>query len=393
MRVGFFRIVSPVLLASAVLGSATVSAQNPAAAAGTAASSGATSPDSSGGAGAGTPASGDNSSQLRRIGGGVSAPVVLSAPNPQYSEEARKQKVGGVVLVTLIVDPQGRPQNVHVLRGVGMGLDEKAMEAVKQYSFKPAMQGGKPVAVQLNVEVNFQIKTKEEASAAASTGSAIGPAASAQTPDASSKYAIPGCTPDNARPTDADKALASHKFPDAERLYNEALAADPASTVAMAGLVRTTLAQGKLPDALAMATKYDSAHPNDAVLLDALAEVRFRRGETDNAGMALNGSVRINRCYALTHYDMARYLYLLGLYASSQRELERAHWLSPENPDITRRWRETHAVPQTAEQRLAALKKQLDSPSLTDPQKDAINAAIKGIESSEKGSCELVSPI
>ena len=83
--------------------------------------------------------------------------MVLSAPNPQYSEEARKQKVGGVVLVTLIVDPQGRPQNVHVLRGVGMGLDEKAMEAVKQYSFKPAMQGGKPVAVQLNVEVNFQI--------------------------------------------------------------------------------------------------------------------------------------------------------------------------------------------------------------------------------------------
>jgi outer membrane biosynthesis protein TonB len=51
----------------------------------------------------------------------------------------------------------GCPQNVHVLRGVGMGLDERAIAAVKQYKFKPAMQGGRPVAVELNVEVDFQI--------------------------------------------------------------------------------------------------------------------------------------------------------------------------------------------------------------------------------------------
>ena len=49
------------------------------------------------------------------------------------------------------------PQNVHVLHGVGMGLDEKAVEAVKQYRFKPAKENGKPVAVEMNVEVNFQI--------------------------------------------------------------------------------------------------------------------------------------------------------------------------------------------------------------------------------------------
>ena len=63
----------------------------------------------------------------------------------------------GIVLVNLIVDQNGMPQNVHVLRGVGMGLDEKAVEAVKQYRFKPAREDGKPVAVELNVEVNFQI--------------------------------------------------------------------------------------------------------------------------------------------------------------------------------------------------------------------------------------------
>jgi hypothetical protein len=161
----------------------------------------------------------------------------------------------------------------------------------------------------------------------------------------------------------------------------------------MAGLIRTTLAEGKLPEALAMAIKDGIAHPDDPTLLNALSEVRFRRGETDEAGLAMNRSVKLNHCIGLTHFLMSRYLYLLGLYASSQRELERAYWLSPDNSDIARRWRATHAVPQTAEQRLATLKKRLDNPSLTDPQKDAINAAVKGVESNEKGGCELVSPV
>jgi protein TonB len=76
---------------------------------------------------------------------------------PEFSEEARKAKFMGVVTVTLVVDPKGLPENVRVTRGVGMGLDEKAIAAVKQYRFKPAMMGGKPVAVEVNVEVNFQI--------------------------------------------------------------------------------------------------------------------------------------------------------------------------------------------------------------------------------------------
>lgn len=61
------------------------------------------------------------------------------------------------MLLNLVVDAQGLPQNVRVVRGVGMGLDEKAIEAVKQYKFKPAMENGEPVPVQLNMEVNFKI--------------------------------------------------------------------------------------------------------------------------------------------------------------------------------------------------------------------------------------------
>jgi len=109
------------------------------------------------GSGLGPGSGGNYGGGVKRIGGGVSAPVVIYQVDPEFSEEARKAKFMGVVTVNLIVDQQGRPQNVHVIRGVGMGLDEKAKEAVMQYKFKPAMEGGKPVAVELNIEVNFQI--------------------------------------------------------------------------------------------------------------------------------------------------------------------------------------------------------------------------------------------
>jgi protein TonB len=91
------------------------------------------------------------------VGGGVSAPVVLSAVDPEYSDEARRSKYTGIVVVALVVDPSGMPQRVHVVRHLGMGLDEKAIEAVRQYRFKPAEYQGRPVPVEVNIEVNFQI--------------------------------------------------------------------------------------------------------------------------------------------------------------------------------------------------------------------------------------------
>jgi protein TonB len=91
------------------------------------------------------------------IGGEVSGPSVIYKVTPEFSEEARKAKFTGVVLVGLIVDERGMPQNVHVIRGVGMGLDEKAVEAVKQFRFKPGKFKGKPVATHLNFELSFDI--------------------------------------------------------------------------------------------------------------------------------------------------------------------------------------------------------------------------------------------
>lgn len=92
-----------------------------------------------------------------RVGGGVSAPRILYAPDPEYSEEARKAKYQGTVVLWVVVGPDGRPRDIRVQRSLGLGLDEKAMEAVRTWKFDPARKDGQPVAVQINVEVNFRL--------------------------------------------------------------------------------------------------------------------------------------------------------------------------------------------------------------------------------------------
>jgi TonB family protein len=94
---------------------------------------------------------------LYRVGGGVSAPRPLYAPDPEYSEEARKAKFQGTVILWMVVGLDGRPRDVRVARSVGMGLDERALEAIRTWRFEPARKNGQPVAVQINVEVNFRL--------------------------------------------------------------------------------------------------------------------------------------------------------------------------------------------------------------------------------------------
>ncbi len=95
---------------------------------------------------------------LYQIGGRVAAPVLIHSVDAEFSDEARRAKYQGVCLISLIVDTQGNPQNIHVARALGMGLDEKAIEAIRQYKFRPAMKDGKtPVPVMITVEVDFRL--------------------------------------------------------------------------------------------------------------------------------------------------------------------------------------------------------------------------------------------
>ncbi len=90
-------------------------------------------------------------------GNGVANPVPIYRPEPQYSEEARKAKWQGAVLLSLIVDATGHTTAIRVVRPLGMGLDEKAIEAVKLWRFKPGMRGAQPVAIQAQIEVTFRL--------------------------------------------------------------------------------------------------------------------------------------------------------------------------------------------------------------------------------------------
>ncbi|HZP61935.1 MAG TPA: energy transducer TonB [Terriglobales bacterium] len=91
------------------------------------------------------------------VGGGVSAPKPIYAPDPDYSEEARKAKYQGTVVLWVIVGADGHPHDIRVYRSLGMGLDEKAIEAIKTWKFEPARKDGIAVAVQVNIEVSFRL--------------------------------------------------------------------------------------------------------------------------------------------------------------------------------------------------------------------------------------------
>jgi periplasmic protein TonB len=109
------------------------------------------------GPGVGPGSGGGTGGGAYKPGGGVSAPVALFRPEPEYSEEARKAKWQGSAMLQLIVDQNGAPQNIQVTKSLGMGLDQKAIEAVMRWRFKPGMKDGKPVPVIATIEVNFRL--------------------------------------------------------------------------------------------------------------------------------------------------------------------------------------------------------------------------------------------
>jgi TonB family protein len=91
------------------------------------------------------------------VGGGVSAPIPIFKPEPPYSEEARKAKYQGTVVLMIVVDTQGNVTDCKVVRPLGLGLDEKATETVRTWKFKPAMRNASPVPVRVIVEVSFRL--------------------------------------------------------------------------------------------------------------------------------------------------------------------------------------------------------------------------------------------
>lgn len=86
-----------------------------------------------------------------------SAPVPIRTANPEYTEEARNAKIEGAVLIEAVIDENGIPTEPKVVRTLDKGLDQKALEAVRQWRFKPGLKDGTPVAVSVTIEINFRL--------------------------------------------------------------------------------------------------------------------------------------------------------------------------------------------------------------------------------------------
>jgi len=107
--------------------------------------------------GAGVRDAGSSSAPVERVGQKVSAPVPLNSIEAEYTPDAKKARISGVCILSVIVDAYGMPQNPRIVKSLGPGLDQNALIAVNKYRFKPAMKNGTPVPVMIVVEVNYRL--------------------------------------------------------------------------------------------------------------------------------------------------------------------------------------------------------------------------------------------
>ena len=96
--------------------------------------------------------------RIYAVGGDVAGPAVMHKVQPRFTEAARKAKLHGTVRVKLVVDSNGIARDMVVVKGIGSGVDENAMEALQQWRFRPATRNGRPVAVTASIDINFRLR-------------------------------------------------------------------------------------------------------------------------------------------------------------------------------------------------------------------------------------------
>jgi TonB family protein len=95
-----------------------------------------------------------------RVGGGVSVPKLITSSHPEYTPEARAAQIEGTVELLIVVGEDGAARDIQVRKGLGYGLDEKAVECVAQWRFRPGVYEGSPVRVAGSVLVNFRLNAE-----------------------------------------------------------------------------------------------------------------------------------------------------------------------------------------------------------------------------------------
>jgi protein TonB len=100
---------------------------------------------------------GAKASEPLRVGGEVAPPQLITRVQPEYTEAARQARISGIVIIEAIIDEEGRVVETRVLKGLPMGLDKAATDAISQWRFRPATRNGEPVAVYFILTVNFRV--------------------------------------------------------------------------------------------------------------------------------------------------------------------------------------------------------------------------------------------
>jgi protein TonB len=95
--------------------------------------------------------------EVLKVGRGISPPRAIYRPEPHYSKQARKAKLQGDCALWVVVGTDGNPRDIRVAQSLGLGLDEEAIKAVKQWKFEPAQKDGQPVAVDIQIQVSFHL--------------------------------------------------------------------------------------------------------------------------------------------------------------------------------------------------------------------------------------------
>jgi TonB family protein len=95
--------------------------------------------------------------EIRRVQDGVTTPRAIYTPEPEFSDKARRARYQGTDVLTIVINKEGKVSRIKVRRAIGYGLDENAMETVKKWRFQPATSNNEPVAVEMNIEVSFNL--------------------------------------------------------------------------------------------------------------------------------------------------------------------------------------------------------------------------------------------
>ena len=199
--------------------------------------------------------------------------------------------------------------------------------------------------------------------------------------------------PDNAELAVADQLYKSGKFAEAADKYQALVKADPSLVAAQAGLVRSLLREQKIDDAQAAANGALAAQPNSALVLAAMGDVDFRLGKMPEAETSYQKALKIDPKLIHGYLGLARIYRAFSLYRHAYDELQRAHEIAPDNPEVQRRW--FNQLPRR--QRIAAIEAYLAGPHPDNPEEtDSLQhylAFLKATVDQPVHACKLVSKV